>query len=99
MGKSGSPHILFFPEVFALKNITPFEKESVRNSEIVRDCVKGFILKKQAKPDDLKDKTDFISIMLKDEYFSSNMDLMIDNALTILIAGTDTLNLSTQNLI
>lgn len=44
------------------------------------------------------EKGDFLSILLADDLFKDDMEMMIDEALTFFLAGTQTTSITTTNL-
>ena len=80
--------------------LTPFERDLKRNCLAVRQLVLEVITRRKA--DNLSQpgqKDDLLDLLLKDETFSFDDEIIIDELLTIFFAGSQTSANATQNLI
>jgi len=77
--------------------LTPFERDVKRNCLAVRQLVLEVITRRKA--DNSTQHDDLLDLLLKDETFSFNDEIIIDELLTIFFAGSQTSANATQNLI
>ena len=67
----------------------PADRENYKNTRILRNWFKTLILKRKAvSSEELMTKGDFLSILLTDELFTNNEDLILDECLTFFFAGS-----------
>ena len=83
---------LLFPETFNWF-ISPWDREILKNNEALRKVFRGIIEKKQQEMKELEAegkeyKRDFLSLLLSDEVFQGDVEMVIDECLTFFLAGT-----------
>lgn len=85
-----SPHTLLFP---FLRNrfILPYEREIYANCMAIRKVIQEVVNKRRndvSKDPSLKQRGDFLAILLEDENTKDNNELIVDECLTFFFAGT-----------
>jgi len=73
--------------------IFPKERELLTNVKVLRESVKNIIKNKikQAEMNPLeKEKGDLMTILISDEIFKDDIEMIIDECLTFFMAGTQT---------
>ena len=96
-----SPLVLYFP-ILRDMYVLPYEREILANCIEIRKVIKQIIKNRRAallKDPNLKDKGDFLQILLDDETTRNDEELIIDECLTFFFAGSQTSNLSSTNLL
>jgi cytochrome P450 len=95
------PHTMFFPFLRDCY-IFPYEREILANCREIRKAIQQIVDRRrrecEADPS-MKNKGDFLQILLEDETTRHNNELIVDECLTFFFAGTQTSNLTSQNLI
>lgn len=80
----------------------PSEREILANCREIRKAIKQVVDKRRKECEvnpATRQKGDFLQILLEDETTRDNNELIIDECLTFFFAGTQTSNLTSQNLI
>ena len=72
------------------KFITKWEKRVLENVQTLRSFLKNLIRerKEEMKNDKFVSKDDFLSILLEDELFRHDEEMMIDECFTFMLAAT-----------
>jgi cytochrome P450 len=73
------------------------DRELLRNVKRVRDYCKDLIKKRRENP--IKDGADLLSILLEDEMYHNNDDVIIDECITFFLAGSQTVKVTNANII
>jgi len=82
--------------------ILPYEREILANCREIRKVIQQVVDRRRKNYEvdpSMKHKGDFLQILLEDETTRENNDLIVDECLTFFFAGTQTSNLTSQNLI
>ncbi len=102
--KLNADHTIRFSKIFRIYFdlfdnfvVGKIEREVIDNAERFRNFLRDFINKRreQMSESDYVDQGDFLSMLLKDELFNIQDELMIDECLTFMIAATMTTALLT----
>ncbi len=81
-------------------SLTPFERDLKANCLAVRQFVLEVITRRKAENESkTNQKDDLLELLLKDETFSFDVEIIIDELLTVFFAGSQTSANATQNLI
>jgi len=95
------PHTNLFP-ILRDCYILPHERDILANCREIRKVIQEVVNNRRAavqKDPTLRQKGDFLAILLEDETTKDNNELIIDECLTFFFAGTQTSNLTSQNLV
>lgn len=96
-----APQVFFFP-FFADVFISPYERALKANAGYLRELIGQIVERRrkaiQADPK-LKEKGDFLTILLTEPFFMNDNERIIDESLTFFFAGSQTSAVTTQNLL
>jgi cytochrome P450 len=85
------PWCVFFP-TFHTKFILPFERDLLANCKALRVLFEQMIIKRRElilkDPEFAKKKGDLLSILLTDELFSLDNEMIVDECFTFFFAGS-----------
>lgn len=99
--RMSDPHVVIFP-FLADCYITPGERAIKRNCRRMREFIFKIVESRRkvikANPN-LKDCGDFLGILLKDDNFHGDNEMIVDECLTFFFAGSQTSSVAAQNLI
>ena len=87
INRLSTPHICLFP-FLANFYITKSERDLKANCKSVRDLVRALINKRMNS--DPAGHNDLLTMMLDDKLFSSDIEIAVDELLTIFFAGSQT---------
>jgi len=87
LNRSCFPHIIMFPKLVHL-NVTAFEREMVKNATSCREGIRLLLKKRKASPN--AHKSDLLSILLEDPLFANDEEAVIDEMITMWVAGATT---------
>jgi cytochrome P450 len=87
--------MVLFPRLHNV-NILPFERENALNAASCRDCIRKLLKKRRTEP---KNGNDLLSILLLEPLFANDDEAVVDELLTIFIAGGQTTAHAAQNLL
>ena len=80
--------------------LTPFERDLKKNCLAVRQFVLEVVNRRKAENESvLSSKDDLLALLLSNEVFSNDDEVIVDELLTIIFAGSQTSANTTQNLI
>ena len=96
VNRLAAPHVCLIP-LLADFYITPHERDLKANCQNIRELVRGVIKRRMLS--DLAGKHDLLSIMLENSLFQSDIEITVDELLTVFFAGSQTSANVTQNLI
>jgi cytochrome P450 len=86
-----SPHILL-SKTLKQYYITPFERDNLANCKALRRLFQSFVDKRKDlmknNPKEADKKQDLLSILLTDELFKNDNEMIIDETLTFFLAGS-----------
>ena len=86
--KMTSVQASLFPDHIGL-NIFPSDRENYKNTRILRDLFREIIQRRRKTPEnELKEMGDFLSILLTDDLFKDDEELILDECLTFFFAGS-----------
>jgi cytochrome P450 len=95
------PHCVFFPTL-GQYYILPFERDLLANCKALRALFEHMIDNRRelikAFPEEAKKKGDLLSILLTDELFCLDNEMIVDECLTFFFAGSQTSSVTIQNL-
>jgi len=93
-------HVIMFPWL-ADKYITPAERDLLANSRTLRAKFQKVVndRRQEMKEGRRLDEGDFLSILLSDELFKEDNEMIVDEILTFFFAGSQTSSVVTQNLL
>lgn len=95
------PKVVLFPSTINLF-ITPFERQLVDNAKNIRGLFEKIVEERRAElktdPEAVKAKGDLVSILLTDELFCTDNEMIIDECMTFFLAGSGTQAESTLGL-
>lgn len=95
------PHCVFFPTL-GQYYILPFERDLLANCKALRALFEHMIDNRRelikAFPEEAKKKGDLLSILLTDELFCLDNEMIVDECLTFFFAGSQTSSITIQNL-
>jgi cytochrome P450 len=95
------PKLIFFPFLLDMY-ITRHEREILTNCKTVRTLIQGIITRRREaieKDPSLKDRGDFLTILLMGDTTKDDEELILDECLTFFFAGTQTTAIANSNLI
>jgi len=96
------PWCALFP-YFHTKFIMPFERDILANCKALRALFEHMIKERRDliknNPEAAEKKGDLLSILLTDELFSLDNEMIIDECMTFFFAGSQTSSVATQNLV
>jgi cytochrome P450 len=93
--------VILFPFILDIY-LTKYEREILANCKSVRTLIQGIITRRREaieRDPSLKDRGDFLTILLMDEMTKDDDELILDECLTFFFAGTQTSRISNSNLI
>jgi len=95
-----TPRQLFFPELNPYY-FQKYEKEILENCRLIRRLFLDIVEKRRVemKKDSYVEKGDLLAMLLEDELFANDNEVIIDQCMTFFFAGSQTLFFSTSNLI
>jgi len=86
-----NPHVVFFP-IFQTKYILPSERDLLANCKALRVLFEYMIMSRRelivSDPEAAEKKGDLLSILLTDELFSLDNEMIVDECLTFFFAGS-----------
>ena len=96
------PHVVIFPQL-AAHFVLPSERDSVKNCVAIRALFLKMIGQRRAEmksdPENAAKKGDLLSILLTNDLFANNDVAIVDEVVTVFLAGSQTSSITTQNLI
>lgn len=88
---------MFFP--FLIDKVMPWEGDFKFNLNSVKSKMQGYIDERTSNPNANEEYDDILQYILKDEYFSKNHHEIIDILITFFIAGAQTQQVATANMV
>jgi len=100
--RQNKPHVILFPSL-ATQYITPSERDLLANCKAIRALFEKMVDARRnlikSDPEAAEKKGDLLSILLSDDLFSLDNNMIVDECLTFFFAGSQTSSVTTQNLI
>jgi cytochrome P450 len=92
------PHVFLFRSFLTL-NVTPLDRLVKRNALRVRAALRKFMEDRRSGKNKSADGDDLLSILLTNDYYKNDDELIIDEIFTLFLAGSKTVATTTANLI
>lgn len=86
------PYLIFF-------YYSAEDREYMQNIKTVRTFIENLVKERKTNMDKFKDSVDLLTILCQDEYFVAHNSAMVDEIITMFLAGSFTLKTSNSNLI
>ena len=91
------PYVFFFP-FLANVFLTPHERDIKANAVTLRTLIQNIVTRRRdaiAKDPSLKEKGDFLTILLTEPFFMNDNERIVDECLTFFFAGSQTSAITT----